>query len=80
MAAILAAIVPGLGLMYAGETRSGGIVLAAEVILFGLGWGFVLVPLHAWQIVMAAGTASVRAERGSDVFETRRAVNAAEAP
>ena len=74
-AAVLSAIVPGAGLLYAGSPRAGAVILFAEVVLFALGWWVALLPLHAWQIVAAAGTAGIRGERQRDVFETRRAAN-----
>lgn len=77
---MLSVVLPGGGLLYAGEARAGTAVLVAAVALFALGWWAFLLPLLAWQVVAAAGTAAVRGERGRDVFETRRAANPIEIP
>ena len=80
IAAVLSAIVPGAGLLYAGSPRAAAVLLISEAILYALGWWIVLVPLHLWQIAFATGTAAVRGERRRDVFETRHAADSIEAP
>lgn len=80
IAAVLSAIVPGAGLLYAGSPRAAAVLLILEAILYALGWWIVLVPLHLWQIALAAGTAAVRGERRRDVFETRSTANPLETP
>ncbi len=72
LAAALSAVIPGAGLAYANELTAFGIVLGIEVALFALGWWVLFIPVHAVQIAVAAGTASICGEREHDVFAARR--------
>ena len=72
LAAALSAAIPGAGLLYADELGAFGIVLGVEIALFALGWWVLFIPVHAVQIAVAAGTASICGERGHDVFAARR--------
>jgi len=58
IAAVLSAIVPGAGLLYAGSPRAAAVLLVSEAILYALGWWIALMPLHLWQIALAAGTSA----------------------
>jgi len=73
-------VVPGAGLIYAGEFKAGVIVLCVELALFALAWWLVFIPIHALQIVIAAGTASTCGEPDVDVFSFRRDAAVTEPP
>jgi hypothetical protein len=72
LAAVLSAVLPGAGLLYSDQLRTAAIVLGLELSLLALDWWLILIPIHALQIVVAAGTASTCGEPGVDVFSIRR--------
>ncbi len=72
IAAVLSALVPGLGLLYAGRLRAAAMVMAVECVAWAAGWWILLLCVHAWQIAAAGGEASVAAERGWDAVDAAR--------
>mgnify|MGYP001402597744 CR=1 FL=1 len=73
VAALVAAVLPGGGLIYAGRGGAGVRVFVAELLLFAFGFPLTALVLHVAQILVSGGAAWEAGERGVDVFAGRDA-------